>query len=71
MLSERDRVLKITTTETFRIKHPDEVPDAVDITANRQVLEKMLPQFKGRELESFVCPLVHLPPCKLERILTI
>ena len=69
MLSQRDKVLKITTTETFRIEHPEKVPDAVNITANREVLEKMLPQFKGRELESFTCPLVHLSPCKFGEVL--
>jgi hypothetical protein len=56
MLSESRRILKVTTTETFRIGHPDELDNTVDITPNREVLEKMLPQFKGRELKSFCCP---------------
>ncbi|KAF2801780.1 DAO-domain-containing protein [Mytilinidion resinicola] len=56
MLSRAHKVLKMTTTETFRIGHPDELSDAVDITPNREVLEKMLPQFGGRELKSFSCP---------------
>jgi hypothetical protein len=58
MLSHLHKVLKITTTETFRIRHPSEIDSTVDITPNRGVLEKMLPQFKGRELKSFACPLV-------------
>ncbi|KIV98881.1 uncharacterized protein PV09_09371 [Verruconis gallopava] len=56
MLSELHRVLKITTTDTFRIASPDDLSDEVDITPNQQVLEKMLPQFRGRELKRFCCP---------------
>jgi hypothetical protein len=56
MLSEQKKVLKITTTKTFRIDDPDRLPTDVDIGLNRMVLEKMLPQFKGRPLGSFICP---------------
>ncbi|KAI1332971.1 FAD dependent oxidoreductase [Xylariaceae sp. FL0255] len=56
MLSHREKVLKIHSTKTFAISHPDQLSDAVDITPNRQLLEKMLPQFKGRHLDSFICP---------------
>lgn len=62
MLSRQEKVLKITTTETFRIGHPDALPGVVDITPNREVLEKMLPQFKGRDLRSFICPFVPITP---------
>jgi hypothetical protein len=58
MLSRLHRVLKMTTTETFRVAHLDELSDEVDVTPNRIVLEKMLPQFRGRELKRFSCPLV-------------
>jgi len=56
MLSHLHQVLKMTTTETFHVDHPDELSDEVDIAPNRNVLEKMLPQFKGRELKRFCCP---------------
>ena len=56
MLSKLHRVLKMTTTETFRVGHPDVLSDEVDVTPNREVLEKMLPQFKGRDLKRFCCP---------------
>lgn len=57
MLSHRERVLKINYATSFRISDPDQLSDAVDVTGNRELLEKMLPQFKGRDLESFICPL--------------
>jgi hypothetical protein len=56
MLSKLHRVLKVTTTETFRVNDPDRLSDEVDITPNREVLEKMLPQFKGRKLKRVCCP---------------
>lgn len=56
MLSKLHRRLKVTTTETFKIGHPDELSNEVDITPNRNILEKMLPQFKGRDLVRFCCP---------------
>jgi len=56
MLSKLHRVLKVTTTETFRVHDPDRLSDEVDITPNREVLEKMLPQFKGRKLKRVCCP---------------
>ncbi|KAI0867256.1 FAD dependent oxidoreductase [Hypoxylon argillaceum] len=56
MLSHRERVLKINYATSFRISDPDQLSDAVDVTGNRELLEKMLPQFKGRDLESFICP---------------
>jgi hypothetical protein len=59
-MSKLKKSLKMTTTRTFRIDDPDNLPDDVDITPNRKILEKMLPQFKGREkeLQKFCCPLV-------------
>jgi sarcosine oxidase / L-pipecolate oxidase len=56
MLSKLYRVIKGTTTETFRVGDPDRLSNEVDITPNRKILEKMLPQFKGRELKRFCCP---------------
>lgn len=56
MLSKLHKVLKVTTTETFRVDDPDKLSDEVDITPNREVLEKMLPQFKGRKPKRFCCP---------------
>lgn len=59
MPSSRHKVLKMTTTETFRIGNPDQ-PNTEgrlpNIESNRAVLEKMLPQFAGRRLDSWVCP---------------
>ena len=51
----------MTTTGTFRIGHPDELVHlkSIDIGKNRAVLEKMFPQFTGRQLDSWVCPYVH------------
>jgi len=43
MLSKLNRVLKMTITETFRVINPDQIDNDVDITPNREVLEKMLP----------------------------
>lgn len=49
----------MTTIGTFRIENPDE-PNAntepANIELNRVVLEKMLPQFAGRQLDSWICP---------------
>jgi hypothetical protein len=49
----------MTTTGTFSIQNPDD-PNAntepVDIELNRVVLDKLLPQFAGRQLESWICP---------------
>jgi hypothetical protein len=50
------KILKVTITETFRIDDLDKLSDEVDITLNREVLEKMLPQFKGRNLKEVCCP---------------
>lgn len=55
-LSQKKRVLKVTTTKTFQIMDPDHLPTDVDIKLNGTVLDKMLPQFNGRDLKSFVCP---------------
>lgn len=66
MPSRMHRLLKVTTTRTFRIKHPDELKtnyeDFNNIEANRSVLEKMLPQFTGRQLDSWICPFVTTSP---------
>ncbi|KAB5515628.1 hypothetical protein GE09DRAFT_1066661 [Coniochaeta sp. 2T2.1] len=55
MLSHKKKVLKMTTTKTFMLNDPDRLPKA-DTCYNRKVLEKVLPQFEGRELRSFTCP---------------
>ena len=64
MPSGMHRLLKATTTRTFRIKHPDELKTNFEysIEANRAVLEKMLPQFTGRRLNSWICPFVTTSP---------
>ena len=57
--SRMHKVLKMTTNQTFRIKHPDELEAGLksfDIGENRAVLEKMLPQFSGRQLDCWICP---------------
>lgn len=59
MMSELHRVLKVTTTRTFEVDHPDEIarhPFANDTGPNRVVLSKWLPQFANRPLKSWVCP---------------
>lgn len=61
MLSQHAKKLKMTTTKTFRLEDPDQLPKDLDIAPNRQVLEKLLPQFAGSDLESFTCPYVLWP----------
>lgn len=58
--SRKHKLLKITTTDTFHIQHPDELQDlkSFDVGKNRTVLEKMLPQFAGRQLSWWICPYV-------------
>lgn len=53
-------MLKMTITDTFRIQHPDELKDleSFDVGKNRAVLEKMLPQLAGRQLNWWICPYV-------------
>jgi hypothetical protein len=60
MPSRKHKVLKMTITNTFRIQHPDELKDleSFDVGKNRAVLEKMLPQFAGRQLNWWICPYV-------------
>jgi hypothetical protein len=60
MPSRKHKVLKMTITNTFRIQHPDELKDleSFDVGKNRAVLEKMLPQFAGRQLNWWTCPYV-------------
>jgi hypothetical protein len=60
MPSKKHKVLKMTITNTFRIQHPDELKDleSFDVGKNRAVLEKMLPQFAGRQLSWWICPYV-------------
>lgn len=59
MPSKKHQNLKMTTTGTFRIENPDK-PNVntrpADIELNRAVLERMLPQFTERQLDSWVCP---------------
>jgi hypothetical protein len=62
MPSVKHKVLKMTTTGTFQIANPDK-PDTdtgpANIEMNRAVLEKMLPQFAGRQLDSWICPYMN------------
>jgi hypothetical protein len=60
MPSRKHKVLKMTITNTFRIQHPDELKDleSFDVGKNRAVLDKMLPQFAGRQLNWWICPYV-------------
>ena len=60
MPSRQHKVLKITTTSTFAIKHPDELNslEDFDVGKNRALLEKLLPQFTGRRLDWWICPYV-------------
>jgi len=59
MFSEIHRVIKITTSHTMHITHPDDITTQIsqfDISHNQAVLDKFLPQFKGRKLDFWVCP---------------
>ena len=61
MLSMKHKVLKMTTTSTFQAENPDKPNSTArpaNIELNRAVLEKMLPQFAGRPLDSWICPYV-------------
>lgn len=61
MPSMKHKVLKITTTGTFQVEtpeRPNNTEKPANIELNRVVLEKMLPQFAGRSLDSWVCPYV-------------
>ncbi len=54
MPSEKHKNLKMITTDTFRIENSDE-PNIntrpANIKLNRDVLERMLPQFAERQLD--------------------
>lgn len=53
------RALQVTSTDTFTITHPDELKSMVStekIKTNRAVLEKVMPEMKGRPLEYLLCP---------------
>ncbi len=59
MPSEKHQNLKITTTGTFQIENPDKSKvntRPANIELNRAVSDKMLPQFAGRQLDSWICP---------------
>jgi hypothetical protein len=61
MPSAKHKVLKMTTTRTFKIDHPDRLESECGpygISANRAVLDKMLPQFSERKLSCWICPYV-------------
>ena len=55
------KALKVSTINTFRIQHPQDLKElkSFDVGKNRTLLEKMLPQFTGRELEWWICPCVR------------
>lgn len=56
MLSKKDQSLKITSTNSFYIEHPDKIDKPIDIKSNLALLHKMLPQFAGRRnLEGWHC----------------
>jgi hypothetical protein len=72
MPSRKHRALKMTTTHTFSIDHPDKLGGRdIDIGPNRDVLEKMLPQFAGRVLQAWACPSVRPSSASLVIILTV
>jgi hypothetical protein len=59
MISKRHHLLKMTTARTFEVESLDELehhPMAHDTSANLAVLHKWFPQFKNRDIESWVCP---------------
>ncbi|KAL9125162.1 MAG: hypothetical protein Q9217_005594 [Psora testacea] len=64
MPSLEHQILKMTTTGTFQIEDPDKpntIARPANIELNRAVLEKMLPQFAGRRLDSWICPDLMTP----------
>lgn len=55
----QQRTLQITSTDSIAIAHPDELKSKVyteRIKTNRALLEKMMPEMKGRSLNYSVCP---------------
>lgn len=55
----QQKALRITSTGTFTITHPDELKSMASterIKTNRAVLEKMMPEMKGRPLNYSLCP---------------
>jgi glycine/D-amino acid oxidase-like deaminating enzyme len=61
IMSEKHQSLKITTTATFKFdnfSNPNEHEErlkSLDISPNRAVLAKMLPQFANRDPEGWIC----------------
>ena len=62
MLSHKDQIIKITSTETYAVQDVNEAelindlnPAPVGIENNRRVLQKLLPQFADRKLEAWAC----------------
>lgn len=55
----QQKALRITSTRTFTITHPDELksmPTTERIKSNRALLEKMMPEMKGRPLNYSLLP---------------
>ena len=67
IMSERHRVLKITSRATFKFEdlcdsEYQERLKSLDISPNRRVLDKVLPQFTGRDLDGWICLYaIHVP----------
>jgi hypothetical protein len=55
----QQKTLQINSTDTFPINHPDELK-SMDFTerikTNRGLLEKMMPEMKGRSLDYLLYP---------------
>jgi hypothetical protein len=68
----QQETLQTTSTDTFTITHPDELESMVSIDrikTNRAVLEKAMPEMKGRSLNYSLCPYVTVC-CNHNGILT-
>lgn len=53
----QQKALQINSTDTFPITHPDKPMVSTErIKTNRALLEKMMPEMKGRPLDYSLCP---------------
>ncbi len=55
----QQKTLQITSTDSFTIAHPDEVKSEVYLERmekNRALLEKMMPEMRGRSLSYSLYP---------------
>ncbi|KAF1962895.1 FAD dependent oxidoreductase [Byssothecium circinans] len=60
----QQRTLQITSTDSVAMAHPDELKSKASterIKRNRELLDKMMPEMKGRPLNYSICPELMTP----------